>query len=515
MHPAAIAQRFPGRTAVVMARTGERLSYGALAERTNRLAQLFRKHGIRRGGHVAVLLPNHLRYPEIVWAAHLTGVHLTPVGTRLTPAEAAYIINNCGAQLLISSADRPDAAAELHRILAPNVATRLMVDRQLDGWESYEAAVSTMAPDPVADPSRGRFMFYSSGTTGRPKGILRPLETGSIDDPQPGFAEWLASLGLREGAEVFLVPGPLYHSAATNHMVLLQRIGATVVLMEKFDAAEVLRIIARHKVTFGQFVPTHFVRLLRLPDAVRAAADVSSLRLVIHAAAPCPIAVKRQMLDWWGPIINEYYASTEGAGMTWITPAEWLTHPGSVGRARFGVPHILDADGNELPPGEPGDIWFSNIPPFEYHNDPPNAGNSTASRNERGYVSVGDVGYLDAEGYLYLTGRRAHTIISGGISVDPQEVENTLTRHPGVADAAVFGIPDAEFGDAVHALVEPADPSAAGPQLAAELIAFCRTSLALYKSPRSIDFTPELPRTEAGKLDKRQLREAYLHRRDA
>ena len=512
MHPAAIAKESPDRPAVIMARTGEQVSYRELAERSNRLAQLFRQRGLCRGGHVAVLLPNHLRYAEVIWAAHISGVLLTPVNDHLTAAEAAYIINDCGAELVVTSASLSDVAAQLSTLLSPRAATRLMIDGQVEGWDSYEAVTSAVPADPIGDPSRGGYMFYSSGTTGRPKGIVKKLEEGSIDDRPPGFGESLRVFGLRERGEVFLVPGPLYFSAATNYTVTLQRTGATVILMERFDAAEVLRLIERYRVTFAQFVPTHFHRLLQLPEQVRAAADVSSLRSVIHAGAPCPAHVKRAMIEWWGPVISEYYAASEGVGLTWITSEEWLEHLGSVGRPLFGVPHILDADGNELPPGEQGDIWFSSAGTIEYHHDPEK---TAAASNNRGYVSVGDVGYLDADGYLYLTDRRSFTIISGGVNIYPQEVESRLVSHPRVADAAVFGVPNAEFGEEVKAIVQPADWADAGQELAAELIAHCRAGLAGYKCPRSVDFERELPRSEAGKLNKRQLRDRYLDKSPA
>jgi acyl-CoA synthetase (AMP-forming)/AMP-acid ligase II len=508
VHPAAIARQFPDRAAVIMARTGEQISYQELAERASRLAHLFRERGLRRGSHAAVLLPNHCRYAEIIWAAHISGVYLTPVNAHLTAGEAGYIINDCGAELVVTSAGLSAVAAGLNSVLSPRVTTRLMADGQAGGWDSYEAAVSVQPAGPIPDPSRGGFMFYSSGTTGRPKGIDKKLEEGPLDEG-PGSDGMLRLLGLRPNQEVFLVPGPLYHSAAANYAVMLQRAGATVVLMERFDAADVLRLIEQYKITFAQFVPTHFIRLLRLPAEVRAAADVSSLRSVVHAAAPCPADVKRAMIDWWGPIIREYYAATEGIGLTFIGAREWLEHPGSVGRAVFGEPHILDADGNELPPGVPGDIWFAGTEPIVYHNDPEK---SAAARNGRGFTSVGDVGYLDADGYLYLTDRRSYMIVSGGVNIYPREVEDRLASHPRVADAAVFGVPNAEFGEEVKAVVQPTDWADAGPEFAAELITYCRAGLAGYKCPRSVDFERQLPRTDAGKLNKRDLRDRYLAR---
>jgi fatty-acyl-CoA synthase len=285
----------------------------------------------------------------------------------------------------------------------------------------------------------------------------------------------------------------------------MQRLGATVVVMERFDAEQCLQLIERHKVTHAQFVPTMFVRLLRLPDEVRTRYDTSSLQVVVHAAAPCPVEIKRQMIEWWGPIIHEYYAGTEDIGGTFITAAEWLDHPGSVGQPSDEC-HIVGDDGVEVAPGEVGVVYFANGRPFEYHNDP----EKTASiADEHGWRTLGDVGYLDEDGYLYLTDRKAHMIISGGVNIYPQEAENVIVGHPGVADVAVIGVPDPEMGEAVKAVVELVDPSAASPEMEAELLAHCREQLATYKCPASIDFTETLPRSDNGKLYKRLLREQY------
>jgi fatty-acyl-CoA synthase len=350
-------------------------------------------------------------------------------------------------------------------------------------------------------------MLYSSGTTGRPKGVRKQLPGTAFGDPASApaqIAQGMARLGFSAGA-VYLSPAPLYHSAPLVYSMSLHRLGGTAVVMERFDPGQCLELIERYRVTHAQFVPTMFTRLLRLPRAERERYDLSSLRLVMHAAAPCPVAVKRQMLDWWGPVICEYYAGTEDIGNTFITAQEWLAHPGSVGRPMMEC-HVVGEDGRELPPGQPGVVYFAGGRPFEYHNDP---AKTQSIMNERGWRTLGDIGYLDADGYLYLTDRQAHMIISGGVNIYPQEAENVLAGHPAVADVAVIGVPDEEMGEAVKAVVQCLDPAAAGPELAAGLLAFCRSELASYKCPRSVDFTDELPRDPNGKLYKRLLRERY------
>jgi fatty-acyl-CoA synthase len=320
----------------------------------------------------------------------------------------------------------------------------------------------------------------------------------------------MARLGFGAGA-VYQSPAPLYHSAPLVYSMSLHRLGGTAVVMERFDPGQCLELIERYRVTHAQFVPTMFTRLLRLPRAERERYDLSSLRLVMHAAAPCPVAVKRQMLDWWGPVICEYYAGTEDIGNTFITAQEWLAHPGSVGRPMMEC-HVVGEDGRELPPGQPGVVYFAGGRPFEYHNDQAKTRSIT---NERGWRTLGDIGYLDADGYLYLTDRQAHMIISGGVNIYPQEAENVLAGHPAVADVAVIGVPDEEMGEMVKAVVQLVDPGAAGPELAAELLAFCRSELSAYKCPRTVDFTGELPRDPNGKLYKRLLRERYWQGHDS
>jgi acyl-CoA synthetase (AMP-forming)/AMP-acid ligase II len=381
-----------------------------------------------------------------------------------------------------------------------------MVDGTVPGWDSYEAAVADHPAEDVDGETEGSWMFYSSGTTGRPKGIV-PVRTVEPFGASGGSLRMLMEGMYGFGTDsVYLCPAPLYHAAPLGWSTTAQRIGASVVVMERFDAEHALALIERHRVTHAQFVPTHFIRLLKLPDEVRRRYDVSSLTTVIHAAAPCPVDAKRAMLDWWGPIIHEYYAGSEGNGFCAIGPQEWLAHPGSVGRPITAAVHILDDDHRELAPGEAGQIWFESAARFEYHNDP---GKTAAAFDDHGWSSLGDIGHLDEEGYLYLTDRVSHMIISGGVNIYPQEIENLLAMHPAVADVAVIGVPNPDLGEEVKAVVIPAEGVAAEPELGRELIAHCREHLAHYKCPVSVDLVDELPRLPTGKLLKRELRLRY------
>ena len=349
-------------------------------------------------------------------------------------------------------------------------------------------------------------MLYSSGTTGWPKAVRRAL-------PKDGNGSWAQNvleytLSQRYGmtdVSVYLSPAPLYHAAGVNYTMAVQRVGAAAIVMRRFDAEAVLRLIETHRVTHAQFVPTMFVRMLKLPDAVRRKFDVSSLRCVIHAAAPCPVDVKHQMMTWFGPIIHEYYGGTEGFAGTTIDPQEWLAHPGSVGKP-FSPVHVVSDAGVELPVGESGELFFEGGPAFEYFKDP----DKTASiSNEHGWRSLGDMGYVDEDGYLYLTDRSTFMIVSGGVNIYPQEAENLLVMHPKLVDAAVFGVPNEEFGEEVKAVVQPVDGVSAGPELEAELIEYCRAHLATYKCPRTVEFDEDLPRDPNGKLYKRRIRDRY------
>jgi long-chain acyl-CoA synthetase len=348
-------------------------------------------------------------------------------------------------------------------------------------------------------------MLYSSGTTGRPKGVRRPLTGLPIDAPNALSMLTQAFYGLGPDSR-YLSPAPLYHAAPLRWTMAVQGFGGAVYVMEKFDPEGYLAAVERHRINCSQLVPTMFVRMLKLPEAVRAKYDISSMKMAVHAAAPCPVAVKQQMMAWWGPVVYEYYAGTEGNGFCHVGPEDWLAHPGTVGKCVLGELKICNEEGDEVPAGTEGTVFFAGGPEFSYHNAPEK---TAESRNKHGWTTLGDVGYVDADGYLFLTDRKAFMIISGGVNIYPQEVENLLVTHPRVADAAVFGVPNEEFGEEVKAAIQPVDMAEAGPALAEELLAFCRQHLSAVKCPRSIDFHAELPRHPTGKLYKRLLRDAY------
>ena len=510
MYLADHARLTPDKPAMIVPERGV-VTFAEQDARSNQLARLLYDRGLRRGDHIAIYMENNLRFMDAVWAAYRSGLQVTAINRYLPPDEAAYIANDCMAKALVTSGYQRERAAALLPLI-PDCPIRLMADQAADGFESYEDALAAYPTTPLEREWMGGSMLYSSGTTGRPKGIIRPLpEIG----PSEGFdlRQALNRYGV-DTSTVYLSPAPLYHAAPLHYVLNVQAFGGTVVMMEKFDAEQALALIERYRVTQSQWVPTMFVRMLKLPDAVRARYDLSSHQVAIHAAAPCPVDVKRQMIAWWGPILYEYYAGTEASGSTYIDSADWLAHPGSVGRAALGVLHVCDDDGNELPAGEAGLIYFErDEPTFEYHNDPEK---TAASRHplHPGWNALGDVGYLDADGYLYLTDRKAFMIISGGVNIYPQAVEDALILHPKVADVAVFGVPDTEMGEAVKAVIEPAPGVAASPELAEELLAFARGRLAHYMAPRSIAFIAEMPRLPTGKLYKRLLREQYWQGRE-
>jgi len=501
MHPCRHALTQPDKPAIIMAETGETISYAELDARSNRVARLFRARGLRRGDTVAFFLQNHVRYLELAWGAQRAGLFYVCVSAKLTAPEVDYILADSGARLLVTQAALAPVAAAL---AAP--IDRLMLDGADAGFEDAEAALVGMPSAPIADESAGVDMLYSSGTTGRPKGIKVALP----DPPDIDAANALVLLAhhlYRIGPDtIYLSPAPLYHAAPLRWTMTVHRLGGTAVVMAHFDPEAALAAIARHRVTHAQFVPTHFVRMLKLPDAARAGHDLSSLRVAFHAAAPCPVPVKQAMIEWWGPIIHEYYAGSEGNGMTAIGPEDWLARPGSVGRAVHGVLHICDEAGDELGAGERGLVYFESPTSFEYHNDP---AQTAAARNRHGWSTLGDVGWVDEAGYLYLTDRASFMIISGGVNIYPQEIENLLVTHPAVADVAVVGGPHDEMGEEVIAVVQPVADDRAGPELAAELAAFCRQRLSGIKTPRRFDFVGELPRHPTGKLYKRLLRDRY------
>lgn len=478
---------------------GPAISYAQLHARSCRVAALLSDAGLRRGDSVALLLPNRPEFLEITWGCQLSGLYYTPVNTHLTFDEVAYVVDDCEARAVFVDA----AFAHLAGKLTDNSRVLICVGGSLPGWLAYRDALAGAGADfPASDGSE---MLYSSGTTGRPKAVRRPLPTANGSWAQAVLEMGLTQRYRMSPASVYLSPAPLYHAAGVNYAMAVHRVGATVVIMGKFDAETVLRLIETHRVTHAQFVPTMFVRMLKLPEKVRRAYDVSTLRCVLHAAAPCPVDVKHRMMDWFGPIIHEYYGGTEGFAGTTIGPQEWLAHPGSVGKPLSPV-HVLGDDGTELPVGHCGELYFEGGPAFEYYKDPV----KTASvRNDRGWRSLGDMGHVDQDGYLYLTDRSTFMIVSGGVNIYPQEAENLVVMHPKLVDAAVFGVPNDEYGEEVKAVVQPVEGVRAGPGLEAELIDYCRAHLAAYKCPRSVDFTVALPRDPNGKLYKRRIRERY------
>jgi long-chain acyl-CoA synthetase len=504
MHPSQVARITPDKPALIMAIGGETTTYAELEARSNQSAHLFRQLNMQRGAMIAVLLENHPAFLEIAWAAQRSGLYLVCISSRLKTDEAEFILRDSGAQLMIaSSAMRETAEALMDRL--PAGVVPFMLTPPSPGFRDFLAERAAMPETPIADESHGGDMLYSSGTTGRPKGVLAPLPDGPIDTPPP--IEPLARQRFGFDADtVYLCPAPLYHAAPLRWSMLVQRLGGTVILMERYDSNLALELIERYRVTAGQFVPTHFVRMLKLPEEERFRWDVSSLRVAVHAAAPCPVPVKRQMIEWWGPILWEYYAGTESNGLTALDSADWLRKPGSVGRSMVGQARICDEAGNPLPQGSEGLVYFAEGLPFEYHNDP---AKTAESRNAMGWTTLGDIGRLDEEGYLFLTDRRSFTIISGGVNIYPQEIENLLITHPCVADVAVIGAPDEEMGEKVVAVVQPLDWAAAGPDFAHELDDFARRHLSGIKIPRQIDFMRELPRHPTGKLYKRLVRDEY------
>jgi fatty-acyl-CoA synthase len=517
MTPTWHAEHTPDAPAIIMGSSGETTTYAELEDRSGRLARALRSRGIADGSHIAILMENNRAFVEVAWAAQRSGLYYTAINSHLRPAEVQYVLDDCGAVALVTSRTMAGVVAGLD---LSRIRTRICAAGELAGFERYDEVLAGQAPGPPhASPSsftgerEGREMLYSSGTTGRPKGVRKPLPGTAFGDPSAApvqVAQAIGAQGFGPGA-VYLSPAPLYHSAPLVYSMSVHRLGGTVVVMEQFDPRQCLALIERHRVTHAQFVPTMFTRMLRLSQEERDLYDTSSLRVVLHAAAPCPVTVKRQMLDWWGPIIGEYYAGTEDIGNTFITAQEWLAHPGSVGRPMTEC-HIVGEDRQELPPGQAGVVYFAGGRPFAYHNDP---GKTASITNDRGWRTLGDIGYLDEDGYLYLTDRQAHMIISGGVNVYPQEAENVLAGHPAVADVAVIGVPDTEMGEAVKAVVHCADDAVAGAELAAELLAYCRAELATYKCPRSVDFVNELPRDPNGKLYKRLLRERYWEGHDS
>ncbi len=501
MHPGELAVKNPEKPAYIIAETGQVVTFKDLDDASMQVSQLFRKLGLERGDHVAFMLENHRALLEIALGAQRAGLYFTPISYRLQEDEVDYIVSDCMAKVFITSKAQQTVA---ERMNLQNCEKAFMLDGVIAGFESFEDALSEMPRQKISDESTGISMLYSSGTTGRPKGVFRPLpEEPFGTDSGPNLFAML--YGVTDGS-IYLSPAPLYHAAPLNFTMGLLAMGTTCVIMQHFEAEAALKAIEAYKVTHSQWVPTMFIRMLKLEEAVRLKYDVSSLECAIHAAAPCPIPIKEQMIEWWGPVINEYYAGSEGNGFVAINSEQWLTHKGSVGLSLLSPVHIVGEDGEVLPPGESGTIYFEGGGEFEYFND---REKTEESRHSNGWSTLGDVGYLDHDGFLYLTDRKSFMIITGGVNVYPQETENLLVTHPRVMDAAVFGVPNEEFGEEVKAVVEPKSWQDVGPALEAELIEFCRDNISHIKCPKSVDFERELPRHPTGKLYKRLLRDKY------
>jgi acyl-CoA synthetase (AMP-forming)/AMP-acid ligase II len=510
MYPGAFAQSHADKPALVMGGSGFTQTFAELDAAANRVSHLMRAAGLQPGDHVAICMENHDRFFEIVWGCHYAGLVYTAASSRLTSEELSYIITDCAAKVFITSKYKADQAAQIVAE-TPGVQLRLMLDGTIDGYESYEQAVAAQPSTPLQEARvAGTDMLYSSGTTGKPKGVSREFVHLPLEETAGSVAGVLQLLFGMTADSSYLSPAPIYHAAPLRFSMSSMAIGATVVAMEHFDAEQYLALVERYRITHSQVVPTMFVRMLKLPPEVRSKYDVSSLQAVIHAAAPCPIPVKKQIIEWFGPVVHEYYAGTEGNGFVYCNSDMWLAHEGTVGTPINCVVHVCNDEGEELPHYESGTIYFEGGASFEYHND---SEKTKSSRHPtQPWSTLGDVGYLDDDNFLYLTDRKAYMIISGGVNIYPQESENILVTHPKVVDVAVFGVPNEDFGEEVKAVVQPVTMPASEDEAAAlsrELIAFCKEHLADVKCPRTIDYREELPRHPTGKLYKRLLKDEY------
>lgn len=514
MYPGTWAKQFPDKAAVINAGSGEALSYRELDERSNQLAQLMWNRGLRPGDHMAIFMENNLRFFEVVWAGLRSGLYVTTVNRYLTAEEAGYIVDNCEAQVLVTSLHLADIAADL-RPFAPHCSSWLMTDGVIAGYEPFEATIAAMPTAPLPDEPAGQYMLYSSGTTGRPKGIIRPPLPNKIHEDAGAVGALQRGLWGFDEQTIYLSPAPLYHSAPIGFCTAVIALGGTVIMLPRFSEATALSAIEHYGVTHSQWVPTMFTRMLKLPPEQRQGYDLSSHKVAIHAAAPCPRGIKEQMFDWWGPIIYEYYGGTELNGLTHCGPQDWLEHPGTVGKPVLGTLHVCDDDGKELATGESGLIYFE-LPemPFAYHNDSEKT-KSSQHPSHANWSALGDVGYVDEDGFLFLTDRATFMIISGGVNIYPQEIEDTLIMHSKIADVAVVGVPDEEMGEAVKAVVQLAEGTSPNDAVTAELMAYAREHIAHYKCPKSIDYMEELPRLPTGKLYKRLIKDRYWGKTDS
>lgn len=501
MYPRNHASIYPNRPACIFAGSGAILTYLELENSSNQIAHFFRSEGLRSGDVVTLFMNNCVQFVQVVWAAQRSGLYYVCASSRLTPPELRHIITDAGTKMLICSLDLYEVAGRAASDLS--IPVYFSDSSAISG--SLERATANFQATPIADEEPGQDMLYSSGTTGRPKGVKAARRAGPIDAPLPVTLLARDLYAMQENT-VYLSPAPLYHAAPLRFLMAVHQLGGTAIVMEKFDPEVALSLIEKYRVTHAQWVPTHFARLLKLPAEVRGKYSMASLQSTFHAGAPCSIDIKQRMIDWWGPIVHEYYASTEMNGFTAATAEEWLARRGTVGRAIIGKIRICDAQGDPLPPCREGAVYFEGGNQIEYHNDPEK---TRAAYNKQGWTTVGDIGWVDESGYLYLTDRASFMIISGGVNVYPQEVENILIAHPKVADAAVIGAPDPDLGERVVAVIEPLDWADANAEFAAELMRFLRTQVSAIKAPRQIDFLPKLPREPTGKLFKRLIRDSY------
>jgi fatty-acyl-CoA synthase len=497
---------------MVIADTGETLTYRELDEASNRTAHMFRRMGLKPGDRVGIMLKNSVEFAILFWAVQRSGLLATLLSTHLKPAEAAYILNDSRSKLFFTAGEVGETATALaagRADMIPGVAVVFDIGQKpVAGARSFHRGIAPLPATPIADEVSGFYLIYSSGTTGRPKGIMLPFTAGPIEDPLP--VEGGTRLYAAFDPLVAFCAGPFYHGAPLSGMIATHRLGGTYVSLRKFDALETLKAIQDWKVVHGQFVPTMFVRMLALSDEVRAGFDLSSLQYVIHAAAPCPVDIKRRMIEWMGPVIYEYYGSSENLGGTYITSEEWLKKPGSVGRSQVAPIHICDEEGRVLPPGEEGLVYFE-VPEtrqFNYLNDPEKT-QRARHPTQPNWFCVGDIGWMDEEDYLFLTDRRDFMIISGGVNIYPQAVEDTLIVHPKVLDAAVIGVPHPDYGETVKAIVQLKDPAEGSDALAEALMDWCRARISPVSCPRTVQFVAELPRLASGKLAKHELRRLY------
>jgi len=507
MFPGTHALTDPNKPALIMASSGEEVSYARLEERSLRIANWLRSQGFQPGDVIALLSDNTAKVFDVYWAAQRAGLYVTSINFHLRADEVRYILENSGAKCLFLGNITTDLSAAWDDL--PSLKYRISFSSRVPEFASLEMLIEGSSADlPTYEP-RGADMLFSSGTTGRPKGIRPPLPQRQVSDAGDAMVAMFSGHFGCDKDTVYLSPAPLYHAAPLRTCASVQALGGTVVVMDKFDPEASLAAIEKYKVTVSQWVPTMFVRMLKLPDNVRTRYDISSLKVAVHAAAPCPVDVKQQMIEWWGPILYEYYSCTEVNGMTIIRPQDWLAKPGSVGEAALGIIHICDDEGLDLTTGEDGLVYFEReVMPFEYHGDPEKTRAAQHPAHPT-WTTVGDIGHIDADGFLFLTDRKAFMIISGGVNIYPQEIENTLALHPAIQDIAVIGIPDAEMGEQVKAVVTLTDGYVPSSELAQEIIDFTKSKLASYKAPKTVDFVTTLPRTPTGKLLKGEVRKSY------